>query len=219
MQSTLLLLASAATLAAATAPTTPIHARSLAIFRRQDTTPSTECISAAIDLISNIPTPAADVISYLATAPAAVTSDPCRITFPASLSSDVEEWLTSLSAFQSESSSALSSLAEECGGADAGDAGLSICTSEPAFVYVNGGSSGTATSPSAVETGSGAASTRSTAADETAAASDATADATASESTAAASTTAADGASAAGRVTFGAAVAVVAGVVGVVAVL
>ncbi|KAG7116039.1 hypothetical protein HYQ44_007192 [Verticillium longisporum] len=215
MQSSILLIASAAALAAATARTTNIHARSLALFRRQDSTPSAECLSAAIDLVSSIPTPAADVLAYLATAPDSVTSDPCRITFPASLSSEVEDWVTSPSAFSSESASALSSIISECGGTEATDLGAGVCASEPAFVYVNGGASGTAAATSAQETGSsgaapttagGAATTRSTAA-------------SASESTGAAATTAGNDSGAADRLPFGAAVVAVAGVVGLVAAL
>ncbi|PNH59832.1 hypothetical protein VD0002_g7739 [Verticillium dahliae] len=214
MQSSILLIASAAALAAATAPTTNIHARSLAFFRRQDSTPSAECLSAAIDIVSSIPTPAADVLAYLATAPDSVTSDPCRLTFPASLSSDVEDWVTSLSAFSSESASALSSIISECGGADATDLAAGVCASEPAFVYVDG-ASGTAAATSAQETGStgaapttagGAATTRSTAA-------------SASQSTDAAATTAGGDSGAADRLPFGAAVVAVAGVVGIVAAL
>ncbi|KAF3350874.1 Mitogen-activated protein kinase HOG1 [Verticillium dahliae VDG2] len=141
MQSSILLIASAAALAAATAPTTNIHARSLAFFRRQDSTPSAECLSAAIDIVSSIPPPAADVLAYLATAPDSVTSDPCRITFPASLSSDVEDWVTSLSAFSSESASALSSIISECGGADATDLAAG---STDAAATTAGGDSGAA---------------------------------------------------------------------------
>lgn len=116
------------------------------------------CMS-AIDtiysLVTNIPTPPADVASFVATQ---TDSDPCSVSIPNSLTSEYSSWTSQvLSWYSASAEGPISSAAAQCpsltdGGSNSTDIG--VCTTD---VAVGSGTPGTSETSGTTSTGGGGA--------------------------------------------------------------
>ncbi|CRK48629.1 hypothetical protein HYQ45_000087 [Verticillium longisporum] len=105
---------------------------------------SAACAAPALSLLAALPTLPAEAASFALTAATASPSqDPCALTWPASLSSDVLGYESSVSSFVSDRSSELAALAADCTDLIDGPAGSAICSTEARHVFTGDGTTTT----------------------------------------------------------------------------
>ncbi|KAM0280209.1 hypothetical protein ACHAQH_004166 [Verticillium albo-atrum] len=125
----------------------------LSVYSYTTTTPTTStspvgsdmsCTMSALAILSELPTLPNGAASYALTAVTESPSqDPCSLTWPASLSSEVLDYESSVSSFVSDRSSQLSALAANCTDLIDGPLGSAICTTEAIHVFTEDGSTTT----------------------------------------------------------------------------
>ncbi|KAF4943934.1 hypothetical protein FGADI_13015 [Fusarium gaditjirri] len=94
-----------------------------AIFERDD---KEECQSSAISILRSAPTANSELDSWALTAE---TADPCTLTAPSSLSSDLLSYMTAVIEWSNEKADDMQELVDKClDGEDANDAGLGVCS-------------------------------------------------------------------------------------------
>ncbi|KAL9946616.1 hypothetical protein D7B24_007894 [Verticillium nonalfalfae] len=107
---------------------------------------SAACAASALSLLAALPTLPAGAASFALTAGAATTSpsqDPCALTWPASLSSDVLGYESAVASFVSDRRSELDALAADCTDLIDGPAGSVLCSTEARHVFTGDGTTTT----------------------------------------------------------------------------
>ncbi|KAL7811366.1 hypothetical protein V8C26DRAFT_408884 [Trichoderma gracile] len=108
------------------APTPVAHNLNLA----RDATDDAECASSALDLLQSLPTPPPDLLSDLSKSAQQQQTDPCKISFPASLSDDVSSYSSKVLSWYSGHEAELTSLAKQCTAAQSYTGLVNVCTDD-----------------------------------------------------------------------------------------
>ncbi|KAL6883159.1 hypothetical protein HDV57DRAFT_477633 [Trichoderma longibrachiatum] len=132
----------------------------------RDASNDAECASSALDLLQSIPTPPPALLSDLSKSVESQQTDPCKMSFPASLSADVSSYSSEVLSWYSGHEAELTSLAKECTAAQSYTGLVNVCTKD--------GSSGSGSSGASETTASAPSSGTAGAATKTAGASTAT---------------------------------------------
>ncbi|EEY21608.1 predicted protein [Verticillium alfalfae VaMs.102] len=105
---------------------------------------SAACAASALSLLAALPTLPAGAASFALTAATTSPSqDPCALTWPASLSSDVLGYESAVASFVSDRRSELAALAADCTDLVDGPAGSVICSTEARHVFTGDGTTTT----------------------------------------------------------------------------
>ncbi|KAF5603730.1 infection structure specific [Fusarium pseudocircinatum] len=101
-----------------------------AIFERDD---KEECQSSAISILRSAPTANGDLESWALTAE---TTDPCTLTAPSSLSSELLSYMTAVVEWSNEKADDMQELVDKClDGEDANDANLAACPTPGTVIF------------------------------------------------------------------------------------
>ncbi|RKL48652.1 hypothetical protein BFJ72_g1551 [Fusarium proliferatum] len=101
-----------------------------AIFERDD---KEECQSSAISILRSAPTANRDLESWALTAE---TTDPCTLTAPSSLSSDLLSYMTAVVEWSNEKADDMQEIVDKClDGEDAEDAELGVCSTPGTIIF------------------------------------------------------------------------------------
>ncbi|PNP80643.1 hypothetical protein FNYG_06242 [Fusarium nygamai] len=101
-----------------------------AIFERDD---KEECQSSAISILRSAPTANRDLESWALTAE---TTDPCTLTAPSSLSSELLSYMTAVVEWSNEKADDMQELVDKClDGEDANDANLAACPTPGTVIF------------------------------------------------------------------------------------
>ncbi|CVK92358.1 uncharacterized protein FMAN_07254 [Fusarium mangiferae] len=101
-----------------------------AIFERDD---KEECQSSAISILRSAPTANRDLESWALTAE---TTDPCTLTAPSSLSSDLLSYMTAVVEWSNEKADDMREIVDKClDGEDAEDAELGVCSTPGTIIF------------------------------------------------------------------------------------
>ncbi|KAF4438686.1 infection structure specific [Fusarium acutatum] len=101
-----------------------------AIFERDD---KEECQSSAISILRSAPTANKDLESWALTAE---TTDPCTLTAPSSLSSELLSYMTAVVEWSNEKADDMQELVDKClDGEDAEDAELGACSTPGTIIF------------------------------------------------------------------------------------
>ncbi|KAI1040868.1 hypothetical protein LB505_008768 [Fusarium chuoi] len=101
-----------------------------AIFERDD---KEECQSSAISILRSAPTANRDLESWALTAE---TTDPCTLTAPSSLSSDLLSYMTAVVEWSNEKADDMQEILDKClDGEDAENAELGVCSTPGTIIF------------------------------------------------------------------------------------
>ncbi|TFB01414.1 hypothetical protein CCMA1212_007026 [Trichoderma ghanense] len=105
---------------------TPVVAHNLA----RDAADDAQCASSALDLLQSLPTPPPKLLSDLSKSAQQQQTDPCKFSFPASLSDDASSYSSEVLSWYSGHKAELTSLAKECSAAQTYTDLVNVCTDD-----------------------------------------------------------------------------------------
>ncbi|KAL7807931.1 hypothetical protein V8C44DRAFT_336767 [Trichoderma aethiopicum] len=120
----------------------------------RDASNDAECASSALDLLQSIPTPPPALLSDLSKSVESQQTDPCKMSFPASLSADVSSYSSEVLSWYSGHEAELTSLAKECTAARSYTGLVNVCTKDGSS---GSGSSGASETTASAPSSSGTA--------------------------------------------------------------